>query len=520
VELVNPERPLSSTEKGLIALVCLGVLLPFLLFIADALFLWDFSALSLPFVKLLSRSLLFGMSEAAVSAALSLLLAATIALSLLSCRPSRRKIPAQVLQNLGNTLFILPGTAIALLLFALPTSLLESAEGWLLIVSAHVVWSSFFVASHLFERLSDWLESEGADLLRVTRSLGASPHASLKAVVYPLLWEEFRSWFPLIFLWSLGAFSTVLLLGSGPQHSTPEVLLYYTLSNDLDSTRLLILFAVSLCLQLLLLSLFTRTPVRSAPARFVLNSDSALVSKRRQRVELPSRGTLLTISTGSMLLVGVLIVIQATSIFRSGLPDPELWSGLSNSVSYALLTSLFCFVLLLALAASRSTLRKSALFLLALSPVLIATSWTSIGLGGVSALGKLPSLLLCALALALLQLPFAALWIERSLSALSSETLLYARSAGLSRRQIFWKIEVPYLRPVFEKLLTYAFCIALGEIALASIWMKEMPLLSLASKKLAQSYDFHSASWVFVLTLVAALLARSAFKKILEKLFP
>jgi hypothetical protein len=62
------------------------------------------------------------------------------------------------------------------------------------------------------------------------------------------------------------------------------------------------------------------------------------------------------------------------------------------------------------------------------------------------------------------------------------------------------------------------FCIALGEIALASMWLREWPLLSLLSKKLAQSYDFSAASWIFVLTVLSALVARFLVSRILRKL--
>ncbi|MEO5668680.1 MAG: ABC transporter permease subunit, partial [Bdellovibrionota bacterium] len=136
---------------------------------------------------------------------------------------------------------------------------------------------------------------------------------------------------------------------------------------------------------------------------------------------------------------------------------------------------------------------------------------------------ELPTLvpfIVCAFALALLQVPFAALWIERSLGAMNPDLVVYARSAGLSEKQLFWKIRMPCLRPVFEKLLSYVFCISLGEVALASIWLREKPLLSLGARRLAQSYDFAGASWIFVLTLVSAIFAHFVFSRTLRKVFP
>ncbi len=188
-----------------------------------------------------------------------------------------------------------------------------------------------------------------------------------------------------------------------------------------------------------------------------------------------------------------------------------------HSWLYALGTSALLFIFLIALSAASSSLRKTLFWGLAFSPVFLATAWSRIS--GSLSFDFLPAFFLCSLGLALLQLPFASLWIEKSLSSLNDELLDYARSAGLREKQIFWGIKVPFLTPVFSKVLTYSFCIALGEIALASIWLRDWPLLSLISKRLAQSYDFQAAAWTFLMIVVSAIAARLFFSHILRRIF-
>ncbi|MEO6461417.1 MAG: ABC transporter permease subunit, partial [Bdellovibrionota bacterium] len=368
-------RSRSRLSPALTTLVSIFVLLPLVLFIVDAVFRFEISSLTSIFFQLLLRSVVFGFFQALISASLSLVLAFGLSLWLLSLAPELRMRLIALVRPLGQLLFVLPGTAIALLVLALPTFFLDGLEGMGLIVSAHVLWSVFFVATHVFERLNDWLEAEGADLLRASKSLGASPWQSVRSVVFPLLKNETRTWFPLIFLWSFGAFSTVLLLGSGPQHSTPEVLLYYTLINDVESARLLVVFAFTLALQLLLLKVFS-SRARFDDETLRLQSPSSLNIERHEKFSLPQSSLFAFVSLALLLATLALIVTQIVAIISAGMPDPSLWSGLVNTWLYAFLATLFALLLFFLAAASSSETRRLLVFLFALSPVLLATSWS------------------------------------------------------------------------------------------------------------------------------------------------
>ncbi len=505
-------------DRGLLIVVAACTVVPFLFFVVDALFGIEGSSLSSIFFKLLGRAFFFGVGQAFASAVFSVGLAFVVALGLLTLRDGARQKLATAVRGLGQSLFVLPGTAIALLVLSVSASLREIVGAWTLIIAAHALWSSLFIASHVFERLEAWLDAEGADLLRASQSLGASTMASLKCVVFPLLLIEVRTWFPLIFLWSFGAFSTVFLLGSGPQHSTPEVLLYYTLMNDLDSSRLLVLFVLNLTIGVALLRLFSNQDSSLSSGRLLLSVDSQSAVKH-EALTLPMRALFTALSLILVLGAALLMLGQVYAILQGGLPDPSIWKGLSSSLSYAALVSALSLGLMLWTARASSHTRKALSYLLAVSPVLLAASWSHFAFMGASERPLLLSMLVCAAGLSLLQVPFAALWIERSLASMNSDLALYARSAGLSDSQIYWSLKLPYLRPVFEKVLIYVFCIALGEIALASIWLREAPPLALAAKRLTQSYDFQSAAWIFVLTFVAALLSRRFFRAVLRRVF-
>jgi ABC-type Fe3+ transport system permease subunit len=515
--LRKPQSPL-WTDRALVIVVGVCTLVPFLFFFVDALFGIESSSLSGIFFQLLGRAVFFGIGQAFVSALVSIVLAFVVALSLLSFKAALRSKLAAVVRALGQSLFVLPGTAIALLVLSLPSALRDFVGAWPLIIAAHALWSSLFIAFHVFERLEDWLDAEGSDLLRAARSLGAPTMAALKSVVFPILRLEARTWFPLIFLWSFGAFSTVFLLGSGPQHSTPEVLLYYTLMNDVDSSRLLVLFILNLAIGIALLRLFSKQDATSSSGRLLVSAETAS-SARREVLTLPARVPLGFLSLFFVAASVSLVLLQIYGILRGEVPDPSIWNGLASSLVYACLVSVLSFGFMLLISHASSRVRKVLVYLLAVSPVLLAASWSHFAFMSSIERPAVLSFLICAAGLALLQVPFAALWIERSLAAMNPDLELYARSAGLSDSQIFWNLKIPYLRPIFEKLLSYVFCIALGEIALASIWLRDSPPLALAAKRLTQSYDFQSAAWIFVLTLLAAVFSRRLFQAILRRAF-
>jgi ABC-type Fe3+ transport system permease subunit len=518
--LVRIRSPRNPSSLALIGLVFIFVLLPFVFFLVDSIVRFDASSLTPIFFKLLARALLFGGSQALASALLACAFALLMTCAVLSLRPKRRRFLEAPLRISGQLFFVLPGTSIALILLGLPSSWGGVLEGWSLIVLAHVLWSSFFIASHVLERLGDWFEHEGADLLRAARSLGASDSNAFMSTLLPTLSQELRTWFPLVFLWSFGAFSTVFLLGSGPQHSTPEVLLYYTLMNDVDSSRLLVLFVLTFFLQFALIRFFYPLNLKGDVTKFAPPSGIPPEYKKQEQLSVPGARLIQNFAALFLVAAFLLVARYIFPIFLGSTPTYEIWIGLAASWAYALLSCIFVFLFLLWGSASTSSTRRAVFYLLALSPVLLATSWGRIPLLADLALNPWSGLLACALGLALLQIPFALLWVDRAFSALSDEVLLYARSAGLNNRQIFWKIKVPYLRPIFAKILTYTFCISLGEIALAAIWLRDWSLLSLISKRLAQSYDFQAAAWTFVFTLLSALIVRNVFDRVLRRVFP
>jgi ABC-type Fe3+ transport system permease subunit len=499
-------------------MAAVAVLIPLGVFFFDSLFRFEASALSSIFFWLLTKSVLFGVLQATLSATFAIAAAFVVALAVLSLGGKTRAIGETALKNLGQVYFVIPGTALSLLLLCLPDAAIEHLQGWPLIVAAHVLWSALFVASHVYERLRDWLASEGTELLLAAKTLGAPARHRLQDVVFPLLRDEIRVWFPLIFLWSFGAFSTVLLLGAGPQHSTPEVLLYYTLFNDVDSSRLLVVFVVTLAIQVLLLKRSLAQSTTRDEARLVVGVDARQEQAQDEILEIPAPFLLRGFAFLFVVAAALFIMIQIFFIFSQGLPDPLLFKGLLNSWTYAFFTCVLSFFMLLGVSSASSSVRRLLVYGLAFSPVLLVTSWSHLSFLSVLQESRLPALLLSSFGLALLQIPFSSLWIERSLSSMNPDLETYARTAGLGSSQVFWKLRLPYLRPSFEKILVFVFCIALGEIALASMWLREWPLLSLLSKKLAQSYDFSAASWIFVLTVLSALVARFLVSRILRKL--
>jgi thiamine transport system permease protein len=481
-----------------LALLVVFVFIPLVLFIVQALFSFDTTALSPVYLQLLLRAFFAGSLQALISASLVCFFSSTLALMLLKNSKSNIRLRLSSLKIIGVLYFVMPGTALALIFYNLPWGFSEILRGWPLIVLAHVCWSLLFVSESLYQRLHAWMEAEGFDLLRVAQTLGASAWSSTWHVVFPFFKTELRSTFALVFVWSLGAFSTVLLLGLGPQHSTPEVLLFYTLLNDMNSSRLLILLVLTLALQSFVIR---KTYLKYIPLRLSV-PDSDVQNKDSPATGIPhfSRHIPFFVSA----LFAFFLVLHLKGIFVSERP-PELFAALKNSLAYSFMSSSIAlfFCLLLALASPQA--RRICLLAFALSPVILASLWTSLLAPYLDTSDFLSSVSVASLGLALLLLPLMALWIDGALSSLHRDYRIYSQSLGLNLWQHFTSIELPLLKPFFERIVIYSFCIALGDLALSSLFLREFDLLPLMARRLTQSFNFGASSWVLFTTLGAAL---------------
>ena len=193
-------------------------------------------------------ALRFTLGQAAVSAALSVLLAVPVARAL-----ARRAFPGRgaVILLLGAP-FILPTIVAVLGLVAA-----FGRSGWLgaLGVEADVYGPQGIVLAHVFLNmplavrllLQGWAAVPG-ERLRLAASLGMGPADVFRTVEWPMLRAVVPGVALVIFLLCTTSFAVVLTLGGGPRATTVELAIYQAFRFDFDLGRAAMLAGLQLAL--------------------------------------------------------------------------------------------------------------------------------------------------------------------------------------------------------------------------------------------------------------------------------
>jgi ABC-type Fe3+ transport system permease subunit len=497
-----------------LVLFSVTILVPFFYFLASSLLSFNVSALNITFFWVLLRAWFAGFVQAALSATFVCVLASFFALSLLQIHPQKQLLFSRLNSGLGRLYFVLPGTVLSLVFLTLPKWLTDPLSGWPLIIAAHTFWSLLLMSDLLHRKLAAWLNHEGRDLLCVAQTLGASPLQATQNVLWPYLKTELREIFVLVFVWSFGAFSTVFLLGKGPQHSTLEVLTYYTLFNDLDSTRLVILVLMNLLTQFFVLKKF----YLDTRSQGLASQQISLQKSQPIHLGLPKCALLSVLFTLFFAIALLAKHLLGLGLDTTAFSELQLESSLWNSLRYALSTSFMGLLLGFLVSGMSTQLRRSLLVLFAISPMVLAALWSQIRLEFFPFLES--SLTLSAFALCLTQVPLLALWIDSSLSNLDSSHESYLNTLGLSPIQKFLRFRLPYLRDVLLQTQVLLFSLALGDLVMSSSFAPRDLILSQLARKLSQSYAFDGASWVLISTLALMgiwILFLDSFKKFLAR---
>ncbi len=494
------EPVIQKKTGGLVLLlfVFVALIIPLIFSTLSYAFAGDLESLSNIFFRILLRSLGFGFAQAAVSA----VLACSIGLCVGIIVFENGSFLKSLLGISSHILFVLPGTAISLLTIAAFKNMQLDLPPFVYIVAAHALWSGLFVAHKISSRLQQEIESGGNSKIALLMNSGATTkQAAFHILKSPVLFE-LRQWFPLILSWSFSSFSTVLLLGRGPEHSTPEVLLYFTILNDLSPARILILMIINFLVQFLLFRKFICSESTPAYTNRSLKSHGHL-KKHPQILSRHFRWL------AWLACLAPLYLIMRQFLFAVEIPSGDslvlIVASIKYSLGYAVLTSLFVVLISLGIIASSTQLRGKFILLYAISPTLLAAAWIKIPIDDYLWNNFAGSLFLCSLLLAVLQTPLASLWLGQEIKRISLAPVQSAFSLGMPPSKAFWQLYVPACFDNIKKLAFFAFVFALGEVALASIWMTQWPNLALLSRKFSENYAFSSSSFVFCLNLLLAL---------------
>ncbi len=498
-------------EGGLLIVAALCIALPFTNFLVRHLLSFDLEAWNAVFFLTLLRALGFSALQAFSSALISCTFAIIAATWILTLKPRASLWAQRAFEGLGLFIFVLPGTALALATLDLFRYLpfLDSLGGPISIVWAHVSWSTGLLTAILCRRLRAYFSSGDSEAFEAAVLFGARGHALSIDVLWPALKSEISVWFRLIFFWSFGAFSTLLILGNGPQHASAEVLLFYSLLNEGGSSRILLLSIVQAFIA------WKLTGFAAPPAVFEQTQSSRKVSPSLRDSLYGRPGSRFFAGTLSLLLLLMiawvlagaplsLIACTSSSACVTRLTDlPWLalsWNSFFLASSVAILCALATVAFVLATERARSVWR----LFFCITPTLLGALWLQLPVEEWLRGRPLGQLAFAALALMLAQMPFLAFWVQGRLASLREDLLESAVVLGAPLSSLPWAIKLPLCRDLIARAALISGCFALGELAITSLFVRDADLLATQARLLASRYDFAGGALALLLTSVLA----------------
>lgn len=513
MESLDSKAPAYADGCGLVSWLLLfffvsGVGLPVLWCLGSGLVHFEIQSLSPIFFKILARSLFWSFAQALSSALLACLggiLLGTL-LAMVTRGPGRWL--ATLNRGWGYFAFSVPTVTVALLILQLSSELhFLPQRGTPLILWAHFLMNVCFVAAAIENRLRHFLAGAGGNLLESAATLGARGPTLYFQSFRNVWWNESKSFFPLIFMWSFSAFSTVLILGGGPEFSTPEVLLYYSLKSDFESTRILAIMAVQfLC----------AAGLSSVALRFVPAEADYRVSVNLREFKLWSLSKVTfaaTVFFGICVWPWLWLVKNLGELRAGGAPSEEVGAALGITFALVALTVLFSAGVFVALLASHAWVRRTLTASLGISAAFLLAAWLLLRWDLWAGENLMAQLLLAAVAMTLLKMPLYAFWIERRLQSIHAQEIEAAWLMGCAHRAVVREIFWSACRDIWARVLILAGLSALGEIVVVSFILTEATTLAGLSQKMAVRYDFSGAAWIVLILSLATIVGLGIERK-------
>lgn len=316
-------------------------------------------------------ALRFTLAQAAVSAAISVLLAIPVARAL-----ARRRFPGRgVLVILLGAPFILP-TIVAVLglvavfgrsgLIAQATGLAPDLYGPQGVVLAHVFFNMPLAVRLI---LQGWLSIPG-ERLRLAASLGFSAGDTFRRIEWPMLRAVVPGVLLVIFLICTTSFAVALALGGGPRSTTVELAIYQAFRFDFDLGRAASLGALQLAIGAV---------AAVAAARLALPAGMGAGLDRA--VPRWDSGGWLRVQDAAVVLLACAFLLTPLGVLAlrgvAHLPDlpasvwTAAWRSLVVAVSAAVVTLALALPMALAVAAGRRWVEVAGSLAVAASPLVL-----------------------------------------------------------------------------------------------------------------------------------------------------
>ncbi len=437
-------------------------------------------------------ALRFTLAQAAVSAALSVLLAVPVARAL-----ARRRFPGRGLfVTLTGAPFILPGIVAVMGLVAvfgrsgwlaaglaplgLPPPRLYGAQG---VVLAHVFLNLPLAVRMI---LNGWAAIPG-ERLRLAAALDLPPGAVVRHVEVPMLRAVVPGAFVAVFLICTTSFAVALTLGGGPAATTVELAVFHAIRFEFDLARGAALAGVQVMLC-----------TAAAAAAGALAAPSGLAGGLGRVAALRPRGAWLAAQDAAVLVsAGLFLALPIAAVLAGGaaalpvLPD-AVWPAAARTLVVALPSAALAVAGALALSGGRRR-QAAGMLPLAASPLALGTGLFLIvfPLADPAAV----ALPVTVAVNAILALPFALRLIAPARAEVAAAEGRLARSLGLPPAAVWRLVILPRLRRPIGLALGLAAALAAGDLGAIALFAREggetLPLLV---QRLMAAYRMEAAA--------------------------
>lgn len=507
MESLKLRKQFNTADYLLAFLVLLFIYTP--LFIS--IFSWssslDRSLLSSDFFKLIFHSIYFCLGQSFLSTILTAIISVFLSLSLSLSPPKWTQALYNLIDQLGLFFFLIPQISIALLIIFLGQKISYiPSSGWWAVVIAHFTLNVLFVSSQINHRLYSWIHGEGSDVFLLLKTLSMKNSKRLFYFFYAPVKDELKTWLPMVFFWSSTAFATVLILGGHPRNSSPEHLLFYSIAQDPQGSRTLFLFFLQVALGLAILK-FAQVKVavqkRSYVSHQLREFSTPLIEKKRSLI-------FSLVLVFSLLSLVVLFIGPILYNFIWQNPFSQIHNNFYLASIYStilaagttgitvLLSYLFIF--------TNSFVRTLIWFSAAFSPAVVSSSWIYLGLDQQFTSFPVFSLILASLLIALMSFPFFSIWLNNSQKSADQNLLLFCQSLGMKKISMLRYFWTPHLKPLLKKIIVICFVSTFGEIVISSLFVKEIPLLSVLGRMASSRYDFQTGNAVLIIIFLVTIL--------------
>jgi thiamine transport system permease protein len=325
----------------------------------------------------------------------------------------------------------------------------------------------------------------------------------------------------LIFLLCVGSYTTILVLGGGPQTTTVQVAIYQALSFDFDIARAATLTLIQLGIIFMLLWIL--------PDTYSFHAQSGLgATKRYHRTSAVSVIiSTIVIDAGALLIALPLAAVVLSGFMTSHLKllsEPLLWRALATSFVIGSVSALMAVSAAWALlAAQYSFLKNNALrgawlmqsvplALLGLPSLVLGAGWFLFLIK--TGLPLLIAPLFIVLANAMMALPFAIQIIQPKLYENFDINDRLAHSldiTGLTRIKL---IDLPVMRSVLTTASLFTFALSLGDLGVVTLFGADqiLTLPALIFQKMGSYRNNDAAGLALYLALLTGLLTFFATK--------